>query len=157
MAQKGNEEALLGALCASQEGFITYRALRTEVPLERVFTAPPSVPVYEIPPRASASVETELARARALFEERQVALFLPGRAFDRQGTRHGQGGGWYDRFLRGAPVSWLRIGVCFPHQVHETPLPRAPWDEPVDILVIAQKDCIEVVETGARLERFDTL
>lgn len=157
MAQERHQEALLGALCASQEGFITYEALRTEVPLASVFTPPLTLPVYQIPARASASVEDELARAQALMAERQVAIFLPGRRFDHTGTRLGQGGGWYDRFLSTAPTSWLRIGVCFAHQVSEAPLRRNAWDEPVDVLVVQHPDTLEVIETGARLPRFDTL
>ncbi len=157
MAQEGNQEALLGALCASQEGCVTYQALRTEVPLDTVFTPPPTLPVYQIPARASASVTDELARAQALMQGRQVAVFLPGRLFDRSGTRHGQGGGWYDRFLASAPATWLRIGVCTADHMSETPLTRNPWDEPVDVLVVQHADRIEVIETGARLERFDTL
>lgn len=63
-------------------------------------------------------------------------ILLPGRAFDEAGTRHGQGGGWYDRFLSRVPVEWVRLGVCFSNQLSPIPLEAKPWDEPVDALYV---------------------
>lgn len=66
---------------------------------------------------------------------RPVYLFIPGTAFDAFGTRHGRGGGWYDRFLALAPRSWLRIGIAKRAQISNTPLEREAWDEPMDWLL----------------------
>lgn len=64
--------------------------------------------------------------------ERKVYIFVPGRRFDRLGTRIGRGSGWMDRFLSRVPRSWLRIGLCGPRQWSEEPLKREEWDEPMD-------------------------
>ena len=159
MAQKGNQEALLGALCASPRAFITYQPLRTEVDPGAYFTIPPESTVYQIAPRAPLDPATELAQAIARVESAPVALFIPGRRFDRTGTRHGQGGGWYDRFLALAPIEWLRIGFCFSDQLSETPLLRQSWDEPVDVLCVVDRatGALSVYETRARMPAFDTL
>ncbi|MEO5927850.1 MAG: 5-formyltetrahydrofolate cyclo-ligase [Patescibacteria group bacterium] len=81
-----------------------------------------------------------------------VVILIPGRAFDRFGTRHGRGGGWYDRFLSAVPHEWIRIGVGRAQDVSETPLVRQSWDEPVDWLLIESDDEWQVVETKARLQ-----
>ncbi len=156
MAQEGNQEALLGALCASVEAYVTYRPLRTEVPLTDVFPIPAGSQVYEILPRASLDPYEEVLGAVEALKGLSVAVLLPGRAFDNIGTRLGQGGGWYDRFLSKAPVEWIRIGFCFDNQLSDAPLPRQPWDEPVDIVCVLEQttNTLTCMETRARMPAF---
>lgn len=45
------------------------------------------------------------------------AVLVPGLAFDHQGHRLGQGGGHYDRLLRGFPRITRRIGLAHPFQI----------------------------------------
>lgn len=61
-------------------------------------------------------------------------IVVPGVAFDRQGGRLGQGGGYYDRLL-GSPAyaACLRIGLAYAFQVLDR-LPRDDWDVPVHAL-----------------------
>lgn len=54
-----------------------------------------------------------------------VAL-VPGTAFGRDGSRIGQGGGHFDRFLAAHP-DVLPIGVCFACQLHDH-VPLLPHD-----------------------------
>lgn len=63
----------------------------------------------------------------------EISLVLvPGTAFDAQGGRVGQGGGYYDRFLPRSPA--YRIGVC-----HDFALlgevPRQAHDQRMDAVV----------------------
>lgn len=120
------------------EFFIYYQPLRSEVPL------PAKLPRhadthYTIPARASLDPYTEAKEVQYRARSRPTCIFLPGRRFDRSGTRHGQGGGWYDRFLSEVPETWVRVGMCFSHQLEER-LVRNAWDMPVDMLYVVSKD-----------------
>lgn len=77
-------------------------------------------------------------------------LLIPGREFDRSGTRHGRGGGWYDRFLSIVPSDWIRIGVARQQDVSDAPLVRQSWDEPMDWLLIESHGTWIAYETHAR-------
>lgn len=131
MAQEGKIKELL----APYGAVITYVPLRTEVPFREYATLPQTV-VYEIAPRASLEPAKEAAAAIAAAGNQSVVILIPGRRFDARGTRHGQGGGWYDRFLAEVPKEWLRVGFCFDHQFSETPLPRQTWDQAMDAVVV---------------------
>jgi 5-formyltetrahydrofolate cyclo-ligase len=61
------------------------------------------------------------------------AVIVPAVAFDRQGYRIGYGGGYYDRFLPGAPRA-ARIGVAFACQV-VAGIPVDTHDIPMDGVV----------------------
>lgn len=82
--------------------------------------------------------------------DEKVCVLVPGREFDTFGTRHGRGGGWYDRFLKELPQDWMRIGVLSPAQLSEDKLNREPWDEPVDYLLIIEKDGWNIITTNSR-------
>ncbi|MCL2463535.1 MAG: 5-formyltetrahydrofolate cyclo-ligase [Micrococcales bacterium] len=63
---------------------------------------------------------------------------VPALAVDTTGTRLGQGGGWYDRVLRGARPGTPVIAVTNADEVYDAataPLPRAPHDLPVHAVV----------------------
>ena len=52
--------------------------------------------------------------------------FIPVVAWNRQGTRLGRGGGFYDRLL-GRCTQTLRIGLAYEFQEYAD-IPRDPWD-----------------------------
>ena len=61
-------------------------------------------------------------------------VIVPGLAFDKNGVRLGQGGGFYDRwFSRPEFAAALRIGYAYNMQLLDR-LPREPWDMPVDAI-----------------------
>lgn len=68
-------------------------------------------------------------------------IFVPLLAFDRRGTRLGQGAGWYDHVLPQHPDA-IRIGVGWSVQEMDE-LPRDPWDMPMHYIVTEKEwiDC----------------
>ena len=65
-------------------------------------------------------------------------VVVPGVAFDKNGTRLGHGGGFYDRyFARPETTGALRIGYAYDFQVVDS-LARDPWDLPVDVICTEQ-------------------
>lgn len=61
-------------------------------------------------------------------------VIVPGVAFTSEGDRLGQGGGWYDRFLRAVRADCLTVGVAFREQLVGE-LPVEPHDVRVDRVV----------------------
>jgi len=59
-------------------------------------------------------------------------VLVPGTSFDIYGTRHGKGGGWYDRFLSETPATWLKIGVTETSRLSFQPIAKKSWDQVVD-------------------------
>ncbi len=77
-------------------------------------------------------------------------ILIPGKKFDTTGTRHGRGGGWYDRFLSKIPHHFVRIGVAHVSQVSSEALTREAWDEPMDWVLISDGNSWKVHKTSAR-------
>ena len=150
MAQEGIQEEEIGALTARFSCFITYVPLRTEVQFKDFFSIGPERIVYEIPARAGIDPLKEAEAAARAVGSREPLILIPGRRFDRSGTRLGQGGGWYDRFLSYTPDAWKRLGFCFRDQFVLEPLIRQPWDEPVDFVAVADGKELKIYETHAR-------
>lgn len=61
-------------------------------------------------------------------------ILMPLLGFDRQGTRLGYGGGYYDRTLTRLEKKPRLIGFAFECQAFER-IPRAPHDVPLDAVV----------------------
>ncbi len=137
MAQE--EPVALSHLLTPYQAFITYRPLRTEVVMQDVATLPAGAEIYEIPARASLDPIEEANKVTAWVSSRECVLLIPGRMFDASGTRHGQGGGWYDRFLALVPREWLRIGFCYSDQFSPTPLKRERWDQAMDYVCVVDR------------------
>ncbi|MEQ1724399.1 MAG: 5-formyltetrahydrofolate cyclo-ligase [Sphingopyxis sp.] len=68
-------------------------------------------------------------------------VLIPLLAFDRRGTRLGQGGGYYDRALASLPNA-TRIGIAWSVQ-EMAELPIDPWDVPLHYIA-TEKEWIRV-------------
>ncbi|HVW71879.1 MAG TPA: 5-formyltetrahydrofolate cyclo-ligase [Candidatus Paceibacterota bacterium] len=145
------EKLAIDKILQSCEAFITYVPLRTEVRFEDYFPPPEGKTVYQIAPRAALDPFAEAEKARAACGGTRTAVLMPGRKFDATGTRFGQGGGWYDRFLSVVPAEWLRVGFCFDRQFSPEPLLRQEWDQIMDYVCVAKGRALTVVETKARM------
>ena len=65
-------------------------------------------------------------------------VIVPGLAYDPHGHRLGQGGGFYDRYLKSLPELTTRVGACFSIQLISA-IPTEHHDEPVH-LVVTERD-----------------
>lgn len=99
-------------------------------------------PSYVVPAMGDADIGAALRTARHAVHG-EVCVLVPGRAFDNTGTRHGRGGGWYDRFLSRAPREWITVGVTNPERFSDSPLPRAEHDVPMDWIAIVRGSEVE--------------
>lgn len=74
-------------------------------------------------------------RGRPLRTARGLDLvLLPLLAFDAQGRRLGNGGGYYDRALAGTAARPLRVGYAYAAQ-EVAAIPSEPWDARLDAIV----------------------
>lgn len=65
-------------------------------------------------------------------------VVVPALAADTEGTRLGQGGGWYDRALMDARPDAPVIALVFDDEFHDAsvrPIPRETHDRPVSVVV----------------------
>lgn len=96
-------------------------------------------PARDLIPGYRGILEPNPATSLRLQSPSQIdAAIIPGAVFDRAGNRLGYGGGYYDRFLSGAAVQALRIGLAFSVQVADR-LPALPHDAPMDWLITEQE------------------
>lgn len=81
-------------------------------------------------------------------------ILVPLLAFDRRGTRLGQGGGHYDRALAALtkarqPGDHALTAVGIAWSVQEMPdLPREPWDYPLD-MIVTEREWIVINDAAA--------
>ncbi len=131
MAQESFEEIKRRIEKIAGSGVITYHPLLGEVDPGKYVPISKITRVHLIHPDRSLDPFVEAEKAKTLFTDLSPILFVPGKKFDTTGTRHGRGGGWYDRFLSAVPDTWIRIGFCYLEQLSETPLLRESWDMPM--------------------------
>jgi len=110
-------------------------------------------PAFVIPPDKNSDPHALARDLTRRLGESGVCILVPGTRFDRNGARHGRGGGWYDRFLSAVPKTWVRIGVALPEAVSEEELKREAWDELVDWLCIIFDNKVDVIKTNGSRER----
>lgn len=116
------KEALLPCCPCGQDGFMRFVSVREGDRLERGAFGIPE------PPKAAGGGK----------ECVPDLIIVPGLAFTRDGTRLGQGGGFYDRYCsRPEHADALRIGYGYAFQLLDT-LPHDPWDMPMHAICTEQ-------------------
>lgn len=148
--RSGSPREDLEALLRGCRVVIGYESLTDEVDIRESDIVPRNCKTLILPRRADADPLVAAERCETAFRGQSVCVFVPGQRFDFSGTRHGRGGGWYDRFLSRIPRLWIRVGVARLDQLSPTPLLRAPWDESVDWVIVANPSFWTAVETRAR-------
>lgn len=95
----------------------------------------------------------DLPAADREFVEREVLFFVPAVACDRNGTRLGRGGGFYDRLLAG--VRTAPAGVIYACQLADALLPREEHDHPMGTVVTEEGilECAGSISDGKRQEQ----
>lgn len=69
-------------------------------------------------------------------------IILPGVAFDKQGNRLGQGGGYYDRFLSSGHKRSILLGVAYDFQLVEK-VPTNRNDKKMDYVICPSKGVVK--------------
>ena len=138
MAQDSSQEIFNFIQEKVASGVVTYSPLSDEIHFEDYFSIPTDTRKYLVPTSPSDPFE-EATRVKEFFKDSTPVIFIPGTMFDAKGTRHGRGGGWYDRFLSVTPREWPRVGFCCVEQFSEKELVRESWDQPVDYVFVAGK------------------
>lgn len=69
-------------------------------------------------------------------------IILPGVAFDKNGNRLGQGGGYYDRFLASANAKSILIGVAYDFQLVDK-IPSNRKDKKMDYVIFPTKGVVK--------------
>ncbi|MEK7613944.1 MAG: 5-formyltetrahydrofolate cyclo-ligase [Patescibacteria group bacterium] len=135
----------------SCQSIISFNSLKDE-PNPRVFLEQfPTSPVYMVPSTKDTDPFAEAEKVTVMFQNKNVCVLVPGVTFDIHGTRHGRGGGWYDRFLSRLPRSWLKIGVTTPEHLSHAPLKREVWDEPMSLLALIHQDTLTLQSVRKKL------
>lgn len=81
--------------------------------------------------------EPDLNHALAIAPQALDIIFVPLTVFDKQGTRLGMGGGYYDRTLAVQRAALL-IGVAYEFQRLPFLKPQ-PWDVPLDAIITQRR------------------
>ena len=131
MAQESFKEVISTYQCG-----ISYKPTNLEPDPLLVFPELSDKIVHTILPIKSLDISTQVQTSLEACGTNKTFILVPGREFDKTGTRHGKGAGWYDRFLSAVPQEWLRIGICYESQMSHSPLVRESWDEPMDYVCV---------------------
>jgi hypothetical protein len=131
--------------------FIIYKHLPGEIDYTTIpFIKNQSKKILILPNAKNSDPYVWVENCKKLCGKKKVCVLIPGLKFDKQGTRHGRGGGWYDRFLANIPKECIRIGITHSSKLSISPLNRESWDEPMDWIIVDDNSNWKIFETKAR-------
>lgn len=67
------------------------------------------------------------------YQNENILILVPGRAFSKNGERLGRGKGYYDTYLKNKLRNCISAGVCFPFQIVNE-IPVEPHDLKMDFM-----------------------
>lgn len=67
------------------------------------------------------------------YQNERILIFVPGRAFSKNGERLGRGKGYYDNYLKNKLPNCITVGICFPFQIVNE-IPVEPHDFKMDFM-----------------------
>lgn len=67
------------------------------------------------------------------YQNERILIFVPGRAFSKNGERLGRGKGYYDNYLKNKLPNYITVGICFPFQIVNE-IPVEPHDFKMDFM-----------------------
>lgn len=126
---------------------ISYTPFAHELDPDSIPCLRAEIPVLRVSQKRELSPIDFAKKITSTYPNEHACLLIPGMRFDWYGTRHGHGGGWYDRLLAHLPKHYLRIGIAKREQISHIPLIRNPWDEPMDWLVYPENGGWSVKQT----------
>lgn len=151
MSEKSNTDDQLSAALRAADVVVSYAPLPDEPDAEAfLFQHDFAGEIVRTPQDKNSSPHEFAENLVREHGEKKVCILVPGSKFDEHGTRHGRGGGWYDRFLSALPTGWLKVGVALPHHVSLEKLERKEWDQPMDYVLVCDKDFKVVVPENRR-------
>jgi 5,10-methenyltetrahydrofolate synthetase len=147
MVRKSSLQELQNIM-SDYEGSILYKPIKNEIDYtNRLFPLKLKTKKIILPTNKNTNPFLWANKCLKTYKNTNPYILIPGTQFDIYGTRHGKGGGWYDRFLSKIPNTWLKIGVAHQSQMSIPSIKKEPWDISMDWLLVFNNESCNAYRT----------